>query len=112
MHTGQSGAVLVEPTDGGSVLPVDGKDLVTLVTCTPIGVDSHRNLVTGERVIPTPQEDLEDAGRSPEIPTFPWWILAAGGVLVAAGVYVWLAGRPTRRDRDARAEVDGTSAGR
>jgi sortase A len=28
----------------------EGKDLVTLVTCTPYGVNSHRLLITGERV--------------------------------------------------------------
>ena len=28
----------------------DGKDLCTLVTCTPYGINSHRLLVTGERV--------------------------------------------------------------
>ncbi|ADG72963.1 sortase family protein [Cellulomonas flavigena DSM 20109] len=88
---------VVEPTDGQSVLPVDGRDLLTLVTCTPLGVNSHRILVTGERVIPTPQADLEDAGRSPEIPTFPWWILISIGVLATAGGYVWLSGRPTGR---------------
>lgn len=28
----------------------EGKDLVTLITCTPYGINSHRLLVTGERV--------------------------------------------------------------
>lgn len=44
-------------TDRNVVLPEDvshlqiqeGKDLVTLITCTPYGVNSHRLLVTGER---------------------------------------------------------------
>lgn len=88
---------VVEPTDGESLLPVEGRDLVTLVTCTPLGVNSHRILVTGERVVPTPRADLEDAGREPEIPTFPWWAVTATGVLVAAGVYIGLSGRPPRR---------------
>ncbi|GIG40555.1 class C sortase [Cellulomonas phragmiteti] len=88
---------VVEPTDGESLFPVEGRDLVTLVTCTPLGVNSHRILVTGERVIPTPQDDLDGAGESPEIPTFPWWVLVATGVLVTAGVYVWLSGRPRAR---------------
>jgi sortase A len=85
---------VVEPTETQSLLPVDGKDLITLVTCTPLGVNSHRILVTGERVIPTPQGDLDGAGQRPEIPTFPWWVLIAAGVLTAATAYVWWSGRP------------------
>ena len=85
---------VVEPEDTESLVPVVGRDLVTLVTCTPLGVNSHRILVTGERVIPTPQADLDDLGARPEIPTFPWWILVLSAALAAAGVYVWWAGRP------------------
>ena len=85
---------VVEPEDTESLVPVIGRDLVTLVTCTPLGVNSHRILVTGERVIPTPQADLDGLGARPEIPTFPWWILVLSAALVAAGTYVWWAGRP------------------
>jgi sortase A len=87
---------VVEPDDTQTLLPQPGRDLVTLVTCTPLGVNSHRILVTGERVIPTPQKDFENAGESPEVPGFPWWMVVAGGVVVLAGVYVWLSGRPVR----------------
>ncbi|WP_370545223.1 class C sortase [Herbiconiux sp. VKM Ac-1786] len=87
---------VVEPTETQSLLPVDGRDLVTLVTCTPLGVNSHRILVTGERVIPTPQVDVDGAGQRPEIPTFPWWVVIAVAVLTAASLYVWWSGRPAR----------------
>lgn len=40
----------VLPTQLESLKIVDGKDLVTLVTCTPYMVNTHRLLVTGERV--------------------------------------------------------------
>ena len=40
----------VEPDDI-SVLQIErGRDLVTLVTCTPVGVNTHRLIVTGERI--------------------------------------------------------------
>lgn len=42
----------VLPTDGDDIQPVKGKDYVTLVTCTPYGINSHRLLVRGERIMP------------------------------------------------------------
>ena len=40
---------VVEPDDVSMLGIQEGKDLVTLVTCTPYGINSHRLLVTGER---------------------------------------------------------------
>ena len=51
---------VVEPSDTSKLVIQDGKDLVTLVTCTPYGVNSHRLLVTGERTEYTEQV-YEDA---------------------------------------------------
>lgn len=64
---------VVEPDDRQAILPVQGKDLATLVTCTPLGINSHRILVTGERVTPTPKEDV-DALKEIHV-GFPWWLL-------------------------------------
>lgn len=44
----QINIVLPEETEGLAI--EDGKDYVTLVTCTPYGVNSHRLLVRGHRV--------------------------------------------------------------
>ena len=41
---------VIEPEDTEALSVEDGKDLVTLVTCTPYGVNSHRMLVRGHRV--------------------------------------------------------------
>lgn len=87
---------IVEPEDTESLLIQPGKDLMTLVTCTPLGINSHRILVTGERVVPTPQTNLDAAGEGPDVPGFPWWMFIAAGVLVGAGIYVWVSGRPPR----------------
>ena len=38
----------------------EGKDYVTLFTCTPYGVNSHRLLVRGTRVPYTGEEDIEE----------------------------------------------------
>ena len=40
---------VIEPDDISSLVIEEGRDLVTLVTCTPYGVNTHRLLVKGER---------------------------------------------------------------
>lgn len=90
---------VVEPEDTESLLVQPGEDLITLVTCTPLGINSHRILVTGERVTPTPQSDIDAAGEAPDVPGFPWWMVTAGGVILGAGTYVWVSGRPPRAVR-------------
>ena len=42
---------IVEPDELSALLEIEqGKDLCTLVTCTPYGVNSHRLLVRGHRI--------------------------------------------------------------
>lgn len=48
--------LIVEPDDVSALTIEDGKDLCTLVTCTPYGINSHRLLVRGHRV-----ENADDA---------------------------------------------------
>lgn len=88
---------VVEPSDTKTLVPRAGQDLVTLVTCTPLGINSHRILVTAERVTPTPEKDLASAGRAPEIPGFPWWAVGLGGGVVAIGLLMWWFGYPPKR---------------
>ncbi len=40
---------IVEPTDSSDLKIVPGKDYITLLTCYPYGINSHRLLVRGER---------------------------------------------------------------
>lgn len=75
-----------------SVLGIEhGRDLVTLVTCTPYGINTHRLLVTGERVAATPGEDLRqntaDAGSGPW--RFDAWTVVTGvGAIAAIGIAI------------------------
>ena len=62
---------VVLPDDVSSLQRQAGEDKVTLVTCTPYGLNSHRLLVTGERVPYI--ENVERSGESEE--AFPWWVL-------------------------------------
>ncbi len=74
---------VVEPQDSQSIRAEEGRDLVTLVTCTPLGINSHRILVTGERIIPTPERDLANAGKASDLPRFPWWAIAYALAILA-----------------------------
>lgn len=56
---------VVEPDDTSLLAVENGKDLCTLITCTPYGVNTQRLMVRGHRVAYTP-ELLADA----ETPTF------------------------------------------
>lgn len=83
---------VVSPDQTEQIVPVMGRDLVTLVTCTPIGLNTHRILVTGERVEDAPVpllEVVQGAG-------FPWWIVVFAGGVAVLGTYVWASGRPKR----------------
>lgn len=55
--------LVVEPWDFEPVLVVEGKDLMTLLTCTPYMINSHRLLVRGHRVpyVPEVKEEIEIA---------------------------------------------------
>lgn len=99
---------VILPNDVAGLHIIDGKDLLTLITCTPIGVNSHRLVVTAER-IPAPEEGgVEeypmDAKKSP--PGFPWWAVIIVGV--TSGMY--LIGRP--RKPKVRKGEDKTSENR
>lgn len=51
----------IEPHDVGVLFIEDDKDLVTLVTCTPYGVNTERLLVMGERV-PVDELEIDEEG--------------------------------------------------
>ncbi|MDD7308982.1 MAG: class C sortase [Eubacteriales bacterium] len=50
--------LIVEPNDTSALTVEAGKDLCTLVTCTPYGINSHRLLVRGHRVENTPEAKM------------------------------------------------------
>jgi len=61
----------VSPEALDAIVPEGDADLVTLVTCVPIGVNNRRLLVTGERSGPPPQEALAGLGGYGAM--MPWW---------------------------------------
>ena len=78
---------VILPEEVESLLPVEGKDYVVLMTCTPYGVNSHRLLVRGIRTANT----LESEMFIPEQVTFPWHLvmMVAGAMMMMALVIIW-----------------------
>ncbi|GAB3945096.1 class C sortase [Corynebacterium tapiri] len=77
----------VLPTEVENIRPEEGKDYLTLITCTPYGINSHRLLVRGQRV-PVPQGHIDRTYTSPWQP----WMIAAVVISVLALLYLlwWL----------------------
>lgn len=76
---------VVKPDDISSLKIIPGQDSVTLVTCTPIGVNSHRLLVHASRIADIPKDAPEQktlAGRQSNI-GFPFWVVYFIGGLLA-----------------------------
>lgn len=53
---------IVEPQETDALQVEENKDYVTLLTCTPYGVNSHRLLVRGHRVVYEPSEIEQESG--------------------------------------------------
>jgi len=83
------GVSVVLPDEAGSLVPDPKRDLCTLVTCTPYGVNSHRLLVTGERQ-EIAEKDTPAALSTVEAPpAFPPVLVAAA--VAAALIFVFIA---------------------
>ena len=82
----------VLPTDTSLLQIEEGKDLVTLVTCTPFGVNTHRLLVRGHRVPYVPEQKAEDAAEKTVASSWTQHYLTGlgiglGAVAVVGGAY-------------------------
>ena len=88
--------VLPEETD--SLRAQEGRDLLTLITCTPYGINTHRLLVHAERVPMDPDEaSVLDESTS----TVQWWMWALGLVALAIllGLAWWIWREKKKNDR-------------
>ena len=85
----------VLPTDTRLLQIEEGKDYVTLVTCTPFGINTHRLLVRGHRV---PYTSEQDAVATETQKTASSWTqhyltgvgIGLGVVAVGGGAYFWV----------------------
>jgi sortase A len=103
----------VLPSQSDALTAVPGKDMLTLMTCTPYGVNTHRLLVTGERV-PNQPEKSSSSVVSSEVADLSLMMKAmavVSALLVAAGLLVPFAvisGRSRNNSNDASQRTDTT----
>lgn len=86
---------IVEPDEVGNIQPIAGGDYITLITCTPYGVNSHRLLVRGARVDMDPAETSE-AFKAAGL-WQPWMIGVVIVVLIVALIIAFLVWRNARK---------------
>lgn len=89
---------VIEPNDTSKLKIVPGEDRVTLMTCTPYGVNTHRLLVSAVRapipgVVPAEHDAAKDARTIA--------ITAAVATLLFGLLLVWLRRRPRHIRRHA-----------
>ncbi|WP_099810109.1 class C sortase [Streptococcus suis] len=88
--------LVVEPSDFSQLLVVPNQDYVTLLTCTPYMVNTHRLLVRGHR-IPYVEEEHRKATDQAEKRILIRYLLYALGMLVAIGLIFVLTKRKRRK---------------
>lgn len=85
----------VEPGDTKSLEIIEGEDWVTLFTCTPIGVNSHRLMVHAQRIAdPAVGEDRQVIAGDGLTAGFPWWVV---WFLGGSGLVAWVLFAPPRK---------------
>ncbi len=106
---------VVKPEETDSLRKVPGRDLVTLITCTPYGVNSHRLLVTGERVPMDPTAAAAEEAKALPAPMQTWMkaIIVAVAVILAVVVGIlarlWWMRRRRARGANGRAVKDSAA---
>ena len=103
---------VVLPHETESLNKVEGKDLATLITCTPYGVNTHRLLVTGERVPMDEEAVAAEAAQVKGSVMKPWMIvvLASVAVILTVAGILWLRSRK-RKDEEPQALEGAAAAG-
>jgi sortase A len=100
---------VVEPDETDLLRLEDGKDLVTLLTCTPYGVNSHRLLVRGHRIeqLELKEEETSQTSAATSYHTnYLFWVLVG---LAVTGLYILIIILRQRRDRKRRKDrIRGT----
>lgn len=111
------GTEVVLPDETGSLAIQQGRDLVTLVTCTPYGVNDHRLLVHAERCeVPdgyyTVNHGINPVDVAAARAMNPATLISQAGVLTGGAGFIYIIVLLTRRKRKLSGRSGSTSFGR
>lgn len=99
---------VVIPTDTKSLYVQPGKDLITLVTCTPYGINTHRLLVHAERIPYNPE--LDKPAKDMQPPIWRNWMIIPIILSVSAVILLsWLIKKAPRKNRDHKNQASQTN---
>ena len=88
---------IVEPEDLSDLEIDEDKDLCTLVTCTPYGINSHRLLVRGHRVENLKEDTVRVTADAQQIDPVMVAPAVAVPLFLLLGIGAWIGGRRRRR---------------
>ncbi|MDO5032436.1 class C sortase [Corynebacterium sp.] len=97
---------VVLPTQTEGLRPEEGKDYITLITCTPYGINSHRLLVRGHQVpLDAAEATLLDSTHGSG---WQWWMYALLTAVMLAGIslawWLWHTARRARKPQHTEEE--------
>ncbi|HEL2204260.1 TPA: class C sortase [Streptococcus suis] len=90
---------VIEPTDFSSLSIVPNEDYVTLLTCTPYMINSHRLLVRGHRIPYNPKEKEATSRKANPINIPPLYLIVFGIISVILLMLFWSNRQSKRRAR-------------
>ena len=88
---------IVQPEDLSDLEIDEDKDLCTLVTCTPYGINSHRLLVRGHRVENLKEDTIRVTADTQQIDPVMVAPAVAVPLVLLLGIGAWIGGRRRRR---------------
>lgn len=95
--------VVVEPNDVSNLEIIEGKDFVTLITCTPYGLNTHRLLVRGTRIENEDKLELIVTSDAYQIDKLIVTLVIALPILIVLIIYVMI--KPVKKKIDNEEEI-------
>lgn len=95
--------LIVDPTDVSALEIEEGHDYVTLITCTPYGINTHRLLVRGTRISDTTQIEKIITADAELMDKFVVTLVIAIPVFIILMIYVMI--KPVSKKKDEEEEI-------
>ena len=92
---------VVDPDDSSKLNIIDGKDILSLVTCYPYGINSHRLLIHAERIYDTGVASIDEISSSKR--TYDTSILLLIVILLFLAVFAFLAVKYIKHSKSKKA---------